>query len=102
MPHPDLEIRWGRSSRPLDKRGGGAVSKNLFSVWSKIKGGPGPQAPPPDPPLLYYTIIPLVSCHYRSYTLLNFWFGRLDRLQKPAGYYTKEYPQGRAAGNSVT
>ena len=39
---PDLEIRRGRSSRLLE-RGGGAVSKKIFSalqasVWSKYKG----------------------------------------------------------------
>ena len=42
----------GRSSRPLDKGGGGKVSKKIFaalwaSVWSKNKGG----APLPWPPL---------------------------------------------------
>ena len=43
VPDPDLEIRRGRSSRLLDKRGGGgAVSKKTFSVlrasvWSKNK-----------------------------------------------------------------
>ena len=43
VPDPDLEIRRGRSSRLLEKGGGGAVSKKIFSalqasVWSKKKG----------------------------------------------------------------
>ena len=64
LPDPHLEIRWGRSSRPLDKGEGGAVSKKLFfalrdSVRSKNKGGVGPRAPPMDLPL-YNTIILLI------------------------------------------
>ena len=60
MPDPDLEIRKrGRSSRPLDKGGGGGRGrspKKSFStlqalVWSKNKGGGAPRAPPLDPPL---------------------------------------------------
>ena len=40
---------------------GGPVSKNFFSalrasVWSKDKGGPGPRAPPLDPPLRCFRI----------------------------------------------
>ena len=31
----------GGSSRPLDKGGGVSLPKNLFLVWSKIRGGPG-------------------------------------------------------------
>ena len=47
MPDPDYEISGVRSSRTLDKGGGGAVSKKMFSalrasVWSKNKGGPDP------------------------------------------------------------
>ena len=61
VPDPDLETRGARSSRPLDKRGGGgvgetAVSINFISalrasVWSKNKGGLGPPRalPPPSP-----------------------------------------------------
>ena len=51
MPDPDLEIRGGQSSRPLDK-GGGASQKTIFSalrasVWSNNKGGWGGQGPFP-------------------------------------------------------
>ena len=50
VPDPDLEIRRGRSSRLLDKGGGGQSPKKIFSalrasVWSKNKGegrGPSP------------------------------------------------------------
>ena len=68
VPDPDLETRGARSSRPLDKRGGGvgetAVSINFISalrasVWSKNKGAsalPGPSPPPPwDPPLEFHS-----------------------------------------------
>ena len=64
LPDPDLEIRWGRSSRPLDK--GGRSPKNFFSPFGtqfglKIKGGGGGglRAPPLDLPL-YNTIILLI------------------------------------------
>ena len=58
MPDPDLEIRGGgegtRSSRPLDKGGGGGpVSQKIFfwpSVWSKNKGEG--RAPPLESPLV--------------------------------------------------
>ena len=43
MPDPDLEIR--------EVGGGGAVSQNFFSFWSKIRGAQAPQAPLLDPPL---------------------------------------------------
>ena len=51
VPDTDLEIRdWGQSSKPLEKGGWGRSPKNskkIFSalrasVWSKIKGEPGP------------------------------------------------------------
>ena len=44
MPDPDLEIRGGGSSRPLDKGERVVEKKSAFqaSVWSKNKGGPGP------------------------------------------------------------
>ena len=50
VPDPVLEIRWGGSSRPLDKGEGGVVLAKNFSalrasVWSTNKGG----APPPGP-----------------------------------------------------
>ena len=67
MPDADLEIRGGgRSSRPLDKGGGGegegGVFKNLFSVWSKNNsGGRVPWAPPLDPPLGHYLITMAVT-----------------------------------------
>ena len=59
MPDPDLEIREvgvGVGVGVVGCGGGGgcwwgAVSQNFFSVWSKRKGGPGPQSPPLDPPL---------------------------------------------------
>ena len=62
MSDPDLEIREvgvgvgvGVGVWALGVVGGGcwwgAVSQNFFSVWSKSKGGPGPQSPPLDPPL---------------------------------------------------
>ena len=43
VPEPDLEIRGGRSSRPLDKGGGAQSPKKILSalrtsVWSKNKG----------------------------------------------------------------
>ena len=63
LPDPDLEIGWGRSSRPLDKRG--RSPKSFFSPFGtqfglKIKGGGvGPRAPPLDLPL-YNTIILLI------------------------------------------
>ena len=41
VPDPDLEIRGGRSSRPLDKRGRVVSKKNQpfrASVWSENKG----------------------------------------------------------------
>ena len=59
VPDADLEIRWRRSSSPLDKRrggGGGAagglVPPQIFSalrasVWSKTKGGGGGGLPAP-------------------------------------------------------
>ena len=67
VPDADLEIRGARSSRPLDKRGGGvgetAVSINFFSalrasVWSKNTGAsalPPPPPPPRDPPLEFHS-----------------------------------------------
>ena len=57
VPDPHLEIRTGRSSRPLDKWGGGGRSpKKLFRPFGpqfgpKIKGGPAAGATPLDPPL---------------------------------------------------
>ena len=56
MPDPDLEIRKGWSSRPLDKEGGGggAVSKQKFcrsfgsQIALKIRGE-GPGSPGPSP-----------------------------------------------------
>ena len=40
----------GGGARPLDKAGGGSLSKNF---WSKYKmGGRAPQAPSLDPPLI--------------------------------------------------
>ena len=55
MPDPDLKIREvGVGVGGVVGGGGcwwGAVSQNFFSVWSKSKGGPGPQSPPLDPPL---------------------------------------------------
>ena len=62
MPDPDVEIRGvgkGRSSRPLDKGGGGLQQFFLAlraSVWSKNKGGEGPRVPPLDPPVVCVTI----------------------------------------------
>ena len=64
MPDPDVEIRGvgkGRSSRPLDKGGGGGGLQQFFlalraSVWSKNKGGEGPRVPPLDPPVVCVTI----------------------------------------------
>ena len=50
MLDPDLEIGGeGRSSRLLEKGGGGGeVSKNFFqAVWAKNKGGLGPPDPSP-------------------------------------------------------
>ena len=52
MPDPHLEIRGARSSRPLDKGGGGRSPKKKnsvlrASVWSKNKGGAGPLVPSP-------------------------------------------------------
>ena len=44
--------RGGGSSRSLDKGGGVSLPKNLFLVWSKNKGGPGP----PLDPHCYYKI----------------------------------------------
>ena len=55
MPDPDLEIRvGGRSSRPLDKRGGRRSPKKNFSalrasVWSKTKGLGGSATAPVSP-----------------------------------------------------
>ena len=53
MPDQNLEIR-GRSSRPLDKWGGGGLRKIIFSalrasVWSKKMGGGGRRAGPMGP-----------------------------------------------------
>ena len=64
MADPDLEMRGvgkGRSSRPLDKGGGGAVSNNFFwpfrpQFGPKIRGGEGPRVPPLDPPVVCVTI----------------------------------------------
>ena len=46
LPDPDLEMRGGGSSRPLDKIVARSPKK-MFSVWSKNKGGPGPPGPLP-------------------------------------------------------
>ena len=46
MPDPDLEIRGGRSSRPLIRRGRG-VGALRASFWSENKGGG--KAGPPGP-----------------------------------------------------
>ena len=62
MLDPDLEIGGeGRSSRLLEKGGGGEVSKIFFKPFGpqfglKISGGPAPQTPPLDPPLLLYIL----------------------------------------------
>ena len=55
VPDPDLEIRRGRSSRLLDKGGGGQSPKKYFRLFRpqfglKIRGRGG--GPPLDPPLL--------------------------------------------------
>ena len=60
MPDTDLEIRGTRSSRPLDKGGGGGVSKKIFRPFGpqfglKISGAQAPRVPPKDPPLLHFT-----------------------------------------------
>ena len=56
MPDPDLEIRGGGSSRPLDKGGGRSPKKTFLalraSFWSKNKGA-RPPVPPMDPPLYH-------------------------------------------------
>ena len=57
MPDPDLEIRGGGSSIPLDKGGRWSPPQNFLalraSFWSKNKGGPAPRVPPMDPPLYH-------------------------------------------------
>ena len=62
VPDADLEIRGARSSRPLDKRGGGGdggLHKFYFgsSGLSLVEkyGGLGPPAPPRDPPLEFHS-----------------------------------------------
>ena len=52
MADPDLQIKGGPSHPDPDIREG-AVSKKIFSVWSKNKGGGRrvPRAPSLNPPL---------------------------------------------------
>lgn len=63
MPDPDLEIGGeGRSSRLLERGGGGGeVSKIFFKPFRpqfglKIREGSAPQTPTLDPPLLLYIL----------------------------------------------
>ena len=56
MPDPYLEIRGGPGHPDPEIRWEGGRSPNFFSalwasVWSRIKGGRSPRAPPLDPPL---------------------------------------------------
>ena len=65
-----VDKRWGRSSKPWDKRGGGGSLKKPFSalrasVWSKNKGGL-----PLDPPMSTFRWHCSLLCCTRCFQLL--------------------------------
>ena len=60
MQDTDLEIRGTRSSRPLDKGGGGGGAKKIFrpvgpQFGLKISGTQAPPVPPMDPSLFHFS-----------------------------------------------